>query len=135
MGRVTMPNDGDQYQTLSEGEMRSFVERHEWVYAKSMPRAPHEYLLEWRADNRQEFFSFVMTIRRFGYDERYRTMTIRYYDLDIFKYWTMGEFTETTYVLNRARIYRPGHPRLPSAEPFKPVKGVPARWRKKSVMP
>lgn len=119
--------DGDEYESITEDQMRAFAGRQEWIYAKTMPKTPHEYVLKWKAANAQQWFQFVMTIRRFGYDQKYNTMMIRYYDLGEHKYWTMGEFLETTWVLNRARIYRPPHPRLLSGVEFKPKKGRP-RW-------
>jgi len=126
--------DGDEHESLREEQMIAFVSQQEWTYAKTMPKTPHEYVLRWKATSEATWLSFVMTIRRFGYDENYRTMLIRYYDLGDQKYWTMGEFLETTWVLNRARIYRPPHPRLVNPTPFKPKKGRKVQWGRK-VMP
>lgn len=113
--------------------MEAFVAGNKWTFAKTMPRTPHEYLLAWNARVRTDFYRFVMTIRRYGYDETYKTMLMRYYDLGEWKYWTMGEFLETTWVLNRARIFRPLRPRLENPVLFKPHNGRPMRWRRKVI--
>ena len=30
--------DGDQYQSLTQAELRAFIQRNGWTYAKSMPK-------------------------------------------------------------------------------------------------
>ena len=112
--------DGDQYENLTIEEMRAFVRRNEWTFAKTMPQIPHEYLLEWNADNPDDFFRFVMTIRRMGYDEFFFKKQVRYADVEGYKYWTMGVYLETTWVLNRAKLSRSENPLAANPVPFVP---------------
>jgi len=112
--------DGDQYQNLTVEEMRAFVRRHEWTFAKTMPRFPHEYLLNWKADNADDFSRFIMTIRRLGYDDYFFKTQIRYAEVDGHKYWTMGECLRVTTVLNRAKLERPEKPLVPNPVAFIP---------------
>ena len=126
--------DGDQYETMTEAELKNFSSSHVWKYAKSMPKIPHDYVLLWTASSQHEFFRFVMTVRRHGYDEKFRTMKIRYLEFGENKFWTMGEFLETTWVLNRARIHRPPRPWSSSVMPFKPRKGRKPTWQKSSTI-
>lgn len=119
--------DGDQYENLTLEEMRAFVRRHEWTFAKTMPHIPHEYLLEWNVDNPDDYFRFMMTIRRLGYDDYFFQKKDRYADVDGYKYWTMGEYLNTSWVLNRAKLDRPENPLAPNPVPFVPqhTKGPP----------
>jgi hypothetical protein len=115
--------DGDQYGNLTPDEMQAFVRRHGWTIAKTMPRFPHEYLLDRKADNPDEFFRFIMTIRRLGYDEYFSKTKIRYAEVDGHKYWTMGECLKVTTVLNRAKLDRPDKPLAHNPVPFVPIVG------------
>ena len=112
--------DGDQYENLTLEEMQAFVRRHEWTFAKTMPQIPHEYLLEWNADNPDEYFRFMMTVRRLGYDDYFFKTKNRYADVDGYKYWTMGEYLNTSWVLNRAKLDRSEKPLAPNPVPFVP---------------
>jgi hypothetical protein len=121
------PQDGDQYQNLTIEEIRALVRRHEWTFAKTMPQTPHEYLLKWDADKADDYFRFMMTIRRLGYDEYFFNTKYRYADVDGYKYWTMGEYLNMSWVLNRAKLDRPENPLIPNPVPFVPelTKGPP----------
>ena len=116
--------DGDQYPILNRGQARDFVRLNKWVFAASMPKCPHEYLLAWRSTDKEVFMRFVMTIRRMGYDQKYYNKPMRYLDLDGWKYWTMGEFTETTFVLNRALLEKSHEESwIFNPVPFEPYQG------------
>ena len=99
-------------------ELRDFIERNPWTYAKTMPKWPHEYVQLWRSTSDEAFFRFVMTIRRLGYDEPFLTKRHRYLDMDGRRYWTMGDLLETTWVLNRVANREPDHPMAPNPVPF-----------------
>lgn len=75
-----------------------------YTYARTMPYCPHWYTLRknWQDDNR--FVHVVETMRRYGYQERYGRKTFTRFDVNGFKYWTMGDPIETTILINRAYI-------------------------------
>ena len=107
-----------QWETMTVLELRAFVERNLWTYARTMPKHPHEYVLLWNSSCEEDFFRFVMTIRRLGYDEYFYTKRIRYLDVDARRYWTMGDVMETTWVLNRALNTKPDTPMVLNEIPF-----------------
>jgi len=90
---------------VEEGEIREYIKSVRWVYAKTMPRHPHEYTLRnWRIDKIDEFNRFILFIREQGYDEYFYKKKMRYYNIDGYKYWTMGSPLEETILINRARL-------------------------------
>ena len=48
-------------------ELRDFVNRETWTYAKTMPKWPHEYIVRERVDERL-FVLLVEHIRTHGYE-------------------------------------------------------------------
>ena len=89
---------------MTPPELARFVESEPWTFAKTMPQWPHEYVVRGRVQDEESFFRCVVTIRRFGYDGRFFTKTLRYLDLDPHKYWTMGDFLAYTIIINRAEL-------------------------------
>lgn len=60
-------------------------------FAKTMPQMPHWYTLRenWNDD---EFVKVVKLIRKYGYiEKRSWGKEYTYFEIDGFKYWTMGE--------------------------------------------
>jgi hypothetical protein len=110
--------DGSQWAELTVQELHDFVERNRWTYAKTMPKHPHEYVLLQNCSSADDFFRFVMTIRRFGYDELFFAKKMRYLDVDGRRYWTMGDLLVTTCVLNRALNMGPDIPMVLNDVPF-----------------
>ncbi len=86
-----------------------FIERSKWVFAKTMPHAPHEYTLK-DPDSRapamseEAFVWFVEHIREHGYTEKFGGRSYTYLDLGEWRYWTMGWPPEQTTLINRARL-------------------------------
>ena len=82
----------------------SFIKKNKWVFAKTMPKTPHEYV------NRKiltpvmqtEFDEFVKYIRQYGERAKYWGKEYVYLHIDGYYYWTMGAPLEETYILNRA---------------------------------
>ena len=70
------------------------------------------------SSSEDDFFRFVMTIRRYGYDEIFFAKKMRYLDLDGRRYWTMGDLLATTWVLNRALNTKPDVPMVPNETLF-----------------
>ncbi len=88
-----------------EDEIREYIKSVYWKYAKTMPEHPHEYTLkEWNPDKKDMFEKFCIFIRENGYDDYFYRKKLRYYNLDGYKYWTMGSPIEETILINRAKL-------------------------------
>jgi hypothetical protein len=83
-------------------DLRSFVDRERWTYAKTMPEWPHEYLVRERVDP-DLFEATVKHIRANGYEGRFYQKKITYYEEAGLVYWTMGAPLEETVIINRCR--------------------------------
>jgi hypothetical protein len=118
MAEVNQNPDTVEWVTMQVPELRDFIERNLWVYARTMPQCPHEYVTLWHSSSEEAFFRFVSTVRRYGYDQRFFSRTHRYLDLGGWKYWTMGDELRTTWILNRARHDGPPHPKLLNKKVF-----------------
>jgi hypothetical protein len=81
-------------------ELNDFVNRESWTYAKTMPKWPHEYIVRERVDN-ELFVQLVKHIRSNGYEGKFYSKSITYYDEDGMVYWTMGAPLEETIIVNR----------------------------------
>ena len=85
-------------------KMRSMIARCRWKFAKTMPFAPHEYIVKDRCPlTDEEFEYFVEMQRQHGVKERWGKYNNPYLYIDDYKYWTMGDPLEVTTVINRAR--------------------------------
>jgi hypothetical protein len=83
--------------------MRTYRDSCRWRAAKSGP--PHEYTIrDWRPEADSDFEKSVGGIREFGYPQNFYSNTYIYFNLDGLKYWTMGEPSAETTVLNRDPI-------------------------------
>ena len=83
-------------------ELRDFVSRETWTYAKTMPVWPHEYIVRERVD--EDFFiQLVQHIRANGYEGHFYRREITYFDEDGLTYWTMGAPVEETEIVNRCK--------------------------------
>lgn len=91
---------------MDQEKIENYIRSVKWQNAKSYEKtAPHEYTIRWwRKDLEQDFIDFVLFIRANGVKERFYSKTFIYYYLGDYKYWTMGDPLETTWVLNRAKI-------------------------------
>ncbi len=86
-----------------------FIERSEWVFAKTMPHAPHEYTLkdpESRAPamSPESFEWFVAHVREEGIKGEFGKTAYLYFTVGPWRYWTMGWPVKQTTLINRARI-------------------------------
>ncbi len=83
-----------------------FVFKNNWVFAKTMPKNPHEYVNRKKLapDMQVKFDEFVKYIRRFGRRASFWNREYIYLLFDGYYYWTMGAPVEETYILNRASI-------------------------------
>jgi hypothetical protein len=82
--------------------LRQFIDSEQWTYAKTMPDWPHEYLVRERVQNNY-FERAVKHIRAHGFDGRFYSKVIRYFEEDGLVYWTMGAPLDETTIINRCR--------------------------------
>jgi len=81
-------------------EIIDFIRTEKWTFAKTMPEWPHEYLVRERVDE----LLFVKTaehIRENGYEGKFYSKTIIYFESDGYIYWTMGAPINETTIINR----------------------------------
>ena len=83
-------------------ELLAFVKEQKWVFAKTMPKWPHEYIVRERVDGKL-FEQLVRYIRKHGYEGKFYRKTLTYYDEEGMMYWTMGASLEQTTIINRCR--------------------------------
>ncbi len=89
---------------LNYDKLREMIARCEWKFAKTMPFAPHEYIVRDKCPlTDEEFVYFVDMQRRFGVKERWDKYNNPYLYIDDYKYWTMGAPYDETTVINRAK--------------------------------
>jgi len=86
--------------------VREYIEKVRWKFAKSYTKtAPHAYTVkEWEPELEKDFERFVTIIRTYGYAQRYWSKIHWYFDVDGYKYWTMGFPLHITIIINRADI-------------------------------
>jgi hypothetical protein len=82
--------------------LREFIDSSQWMFAKTMPEWPHEYLVRDRVD-RVLFAALAHHIRQHGVEGRFYQRTLIYFAEDGLLYWTMGEPIEETTIINRCR--------------------------------
>lgn len=89
---------------LNYDKLREMIARCQWKFAKTMPFAPHEYIVRDKCPlTDEEFVYFVDMQRRFGVKERWGKYNNSYLYIDDYKYWTMGAPYDETTVINRAK--------------------------------
>ena len=89
---------------MNYDKLRSMIARCEWTFAKTMPFAPHEYIVKDKCPlTTEEFEYFVNMQREHGVKERWGKYNNPYLYIDDYKYWTMGAPLEDTTVINRAK--------------------------------
>jgi hypothetical protein len=98
--------------------LRTFVDDAKWTFAKTYASTwPHEYIVRGRVEENL-FIQLVEHIRTFGYEGRFYSKTLTYFEEDGMVYWTMGEPIGETTIVNRCRKdqtyeYRLKHGTLP----------------------
>ena len=83
-------------------QLRGFVDREVWTFAKTMPEWPHEYIVRDRVD-RRSFEKLVCHIREHGRPGKFYEHTLIYYEEGGLVYWTMGAPLDETIIVNRCR--------------------------------
>jgi hypothetical protein len=90
------------FSTTFPPPLRDFVNTSKWIYAKTMPDWPHEYIVRKNVDENL-FMQLVQYIRTNGYEGKFFSKNITYYDYRGLVYWTMGAPLKETIVVNRCR--------------------------------
>lgn len=75
-----------------------------FVFAKTMPHNPHYYTLRKLWNDDALFDKVVLTMREYGYAEIFGRRTYTMFDVNQYKYWTMGDPLSSTWVLNRKPV-------------------------------
>jgi hypothetical protein len=88
--------------TLFPVDLRDFVDSAKWTFAKTMPEWPHEYIVRERVDE-ELFVTLVQHIREYGYEGKFYSKTMTYYDEDDRVYWMMGAPLDETIIVNRCK--------------------------------
>jgi len=86
---------------LKSPDIDTLLKNAKFVFAKSMPKLPHHYTLRETWDS-NTFDYVVQKIRELGVPERFFKKTYIYYYANGYKYWTMGNPTDQTKLINRA---------------------------------
>jgi hypothetical protein len=100
---ITPPSDVQEFARL-------FIAKSKWIYAKTMPETPHEYVLRRNchaAGYEDEFVRMVELIRQYGYRGRFRlpprrAILLTYMNIDDHRYWSMGAPVPETILINRS---------------------------------
>lgn len=82
--------------------LQEFIDSTQWIYARTMPEWPHEYIVRERVDEKF-FVTLVRHIWEHGYEGKFYRKSIIYYDDRDMIYRTMGEPIEKTTIINRCK--------------------------------
>lgn len=90
-------------------EVDILLKKANFIFAKSMPKIPHEYTHRESWDNDKSFCDLVLFIRENGIKEKWFGKEYVYLYINGYKYWTMGNpvsYTDKTktFILNRVRV-------------------------------
>ena len=88
---------------MNEERFRAFIAAAPWKFARTMPENPHEYTLP-HASSADAFEKAVLDIRECGVRRKFGGRDYVCYDMDGWRYWTMGAPLPETILINRARI-------------------------------
>ena len=93
---------------MTHSAFTQFILRNTWIFAKTYAAfCPHEYVVKERlpAEEQAKFEQIVTFIREQGFIATYgRLGPNRYYTVEDYYYWTMGDPVEETNILNRAKL-------------------------------
>ncbi len=82
--------------------LHEFIQSSQWIFAKTMPKWPHEYIVRERVDVNL-FNKLVKHIRLFGYQGDFYKKRITYFEYQGMVYWTMGAPIQETTIINRCK--------------------------------
>lgn len=89
---------------LSDAEAQAALEAHEWIYAKTLAKNPHEYTLrrEWEDD--ALFDEVAHHIKGNGYQYKFYGQWYTQWDAGEYFYWTDKPPHPSTVLINRKRL-------------------------------
>jgi hypothetical protein len=94
----------DNKRKYSEAKLIDWIKSNKWTFAKTFAKfAPHEYLVINKKDLNEvrRFRAFIEIIREYGYEGHFGKRVFKYFEIDGYKYWTMGAPVEETIIINR----------------------------------
>ena len=84
----------------------SLLEQEKWIWAKTMPSIPHEYIVRGKCRMQEEDFLMIVHAQRdIGKHEVWGKYNFPYLYLNGYKYWTMGDTFKNTIILNRQKVF------------------------------
>ena len=83
---------------MTTKDIETFIDRNKWVFAKSMPKIPHYYIVRDRlSENDKKLFDEIeVFIKKNGYTEEFYSKQYIYFNIGGYKYWVYEN------ILNRA---------------------------------
>ncbi len=83
-----------------QSDVKKFINRNKWVFAKTMPEIPHCYIVrDSLSENDKKLFDeFDMFIRKNGYTTKYYSKQYTYFNVGNYRYWMIEN------ILNRAEL-------------------------------
>jgi len=86
--------------------IKSLLNSEKWMWAKTMPGIPHEYIVRGKTKmSEDDFLMIVHAQRDLGKVEIWGNYSFPYLYVDGYKYWTMGDTFENTIILNRQKVF------------------------------
>ena len=90
----------------NEEYAKSLIAKVHWIWAKTYPSIPHEYIVRGKCGlSDDEFLYLVMAQREYGVHEQWHKYNFPYLYVNGYKYWTMGDAIEDTVILNRQKVF------------------------------
>lgn len=92
---------------MTEDEARAYIAKVRWIFARTMPQAPHEYTVRtWRPELEADFFRFRVLIWNAGRRSHFHGRPRRYYALGEFEYFLASRdpIEDEAMIINRALI-------------------------------
>ena len=98
------PRPRTKSKVLTLARVCRLLERHPWVYARTMPKTPHWYTILKAWPDQEAFDDVVQFIRERGVTEIFRRKPYRVLVAGQWKYWTMGAALHRTILINKAKV-------------------------------
>jgi hypothetical protein len=95
--------------SINEDQIKKYI--YSVLWQESMDKSHAYTLVKWAPEHSDEFYAFVQYIRDFGYEVLFYGKAYTCFDIDGFRYWSMGAPINETILINRA-INLPGNPHL-----------------------
>jgi hypothetical protein len=92
------------FNDIDKDSAEELLRKASYKVAKTMPNSPHSYSLIHGWENKKDFYSLVMYIRKHGYVYKFWNKEYIYYDFEGHHYWTMGFPLDQTILINKAPI-------------------------------